>query len=63
MSDLKSDLMELHGIGEAKADDIIDVLADHDTGDSDPLLEKARKAAEQGDDRKAAIYLRRAGKD
>ena len=63
MSDLKADLMELHGIGEAKADDIMDVLADHDTGDSDPLLEKARKAAEQGDERKAAIYLRRAGKD
>ena len=63
MNDLKADLMELHGIGEAKADDIIDVLGDHDTGDSDPLLEKARKAAEQGDDRTAAIYLRRAGKD
>ena len=63
MNDLKADLMELHGIGEAKADDIIDVLRDHDTGDSDPLLEKAREAAEQGDDRKAAIYLRRAGKD
>ena len=63
MSDLKADLMKLHGIGEAKADDIMDVLDDHDTGDSDPLLEKARKAAEQGDDRKAAIYLRRAGQD
>ena len=63
MSDLKTDLMELHGIGEAKADDIMDVLSDHDTGDPDPLLAKAREAAEQGDDRKAAIYLRRAGKD
>ena len=63
MNDLKADLMELHGIGEAKADDIIDVLDEYDTGDSDPLLEKAREAAEQGDDRKAAIYLRRAGKD
>ena len=63
MSDLKSDLMELHGIGEAKADDIMDVLDEYDTGDPDPLLEKAREAAEQGDDRKAAIYLRRAGKD
>ena len=63
MSDLKADLMELHGIGEAKADDIMDVLDEYDTGDPDPLLEKAREAAEQGDDRKAAIYLRRAGKD
>ena len=63
MSDLKADLMELHGIGEAKADDIMDVLDEYDTGGPDPLLEKAREAAEQGDDRKAAIYLRRAGKD
>ena len=63
MSDLKADLMELHGIGEAKADDIMDVLDEYDTGDPDPLLEKAREAAEQGDERKAAIYLRRAGKD
>ena len=63
MNELKADLMKLHGIGEAKADDIIDVLGDHDTGDRDPLLAKAQEAAEQGDDRKAAIYLRRAGKD
>ena len=41
MSDLKADLMELHGIGEAKADDIMDVLDEYDTGDPDPLLEKA----------------------
>ena len=32
---------------------------DHDTGGSDPLLEKAIDAAHEGDDRDAAMYLRR----
>ena len=59
MSDLKSDLTEIKGIGDAKADAILEVLADHDTGESNPLLDKAREAARQGDERKAAIFLRR----
>ena len=57
--DLRDDLTAIDGVGDATADKILDVLADHDTGESDPLLEKARKAARKGDERKAAIFLRR----
>ena len=59
MSDLRDDLTAIDGVGDATADKILDVLADHDTGESNPLLEKAREAARQGDERKAAIFLRR----
>ena len=55
MTDLRDDLTAIDGVGDATADKILDVLADHDTGVSDPLLDKAR----QGDERKAAIFLRR----
>ena len=57
--DLRDDLTAIDGVGDATADAILDVLADHDTGESDPLLDKARAAARQGDERKAAIFLRR----
>ena len=57
--DLRDDLTAIDGVGDATADKIIDVLADHDTGESNPLLDKARQAARQGDERKAAIFLRR----
>ena len=57
--DLKDDLTAIDGVGDATADKILDVFADHDTGESDPLLDKAREAARQGDERKAAIFLRR----
>ena len=57
--DLRDDLTAIDGVGDATADKILEVLADHDTGESDPLLEKARQAARQGDERKATIFLRR----
>ena len=57
--DLRDDLTAIDGVGDATADKILEVLADHDTGESDPLLDKARQAARQGDERKAAIFLRR----
>ena len=57
--DLRDDLTAIDGVGDATADKILNVLADHDTGGSDPLLDKARAAARQGDERKAAIFLRR----
>ena len=57
--DLRDDLTAIDGVGDATADAILDVLADHDTGASNPLLDKAREAARQGDERKAAIFLRR----
>ena len=63
MSDLHEALTDIQGVGNATADKVLALVDEHDTGDPDPLLEKAREAAEQGDDRKAAIYLRRAGKD
>ena len=59
MNELRDDLTAIDGVGDATADAILEVLADHDTGESDPLLEKARQAARQGDERKAAIFLRR----
>ena len=59
MSDLRDDLTAIDGVGDATADKILDVFADHDTGESDPLLDKARQAARQGDERKATIFLRR----
>ena len=63
MSDLHKALTDIQGVGDATADKVLVLVDEHDTGDPDPLLEKAREAAEQGDGRKAAIYLRRAGKD
>jgi len=63
MTDLKDALVDIDGVGEATADKILDVLADYDTGESDPLLEKARKAARRGDERRAAIFLRRSERD
>lgn len=58
--DLKADLQDIDGVGEATADKILDVLADHDTGERSRYLEKALDAADAGDDREAALYLRRA---
>jgi len=60
MSDLKDELQTVEGVGPATADKILDVLDAHDTGETDPLLERAT-AAERGDDRDAAVFLRRMG--
>ena len=58
---LKDELTELQGVGDATADSVIEVLDEHDAGTADlpPLVEKAIGAAEDGDDRQAAIMLRR----
>jgi hypothetical protein len=61
MSDLRSDLTDIQGVGDATADKVLDLLAEYDMGDDDPLMEKAREAAAAGNDRDAAMYLRRAG--
>jgi hypothetical protein len=58
MSDLKDDLTDIMGVGDATADSIIGVLDDHG-GHSGRYLEKALDAAADGDDRTAAVYLRR----
>lgn len=59
MSDLKDELQTVEGVGPATADKILDVLEAHDTPD-DPLLARAKAAAARGDDRDAAVFLRRA---
>jgi len=60
MSDLSDDLQEIDGVGPATADKILDVLDNHGMGREDSkLLEKARRAAENGNDRAAAVWLRR----
>jgi len=61
MSDLKDELQTVEGVGPATADKILDVLDAHDTGETDPLLERAKAAAARGDDRDAAVFLRRMG--
>jgi len=58
MSDLKDELQTVEGVGPATADKMLDVLDAHDTPD-DPLLARATAAAERGDDRGAAVFLRR----
>lgn len=57
---LSDDLQEIDGIGPAKAEEIMGVLDGYDTTE-DPYIQKARDAARAGDDREAAIFLRRAG--
>jgi len=59
-NDLRDDLKTVDGIGDAKADAILDVLSDHTT-ESSPYIEKAKGAAKEGDYRAAGIYLQRAG--
>jgi hypothetical protein len=59
MSDLHDDLTDIQGVGDATADKILDVIQDHDQ-EYRPILLKAFEAADRGDDREAAMYLRRA---
>jgi len=59
-NELRDDLKTVDGIGDAKADAILDVLSDH-TAESSPYVEKAKDAAAEGDYRAAGIYLQRAG--
>ena len=59
MSDLHEALTDIQGVGDATADKVLEIVGEHDTGDTDPLLAKAIDAAHEGDDRDAAMYLRR----
>lgn len=61
--DLRSDLQTVDGVGEKTAEKLITVLEDGGyLGESktNPYVEKAKEAAERGDDREAAVFLRRA---
>lgn len=66
MSDnLRSDLQNINGVGDATADAILDVLAEHerpDTDDSD-LLERALAYAQNHNDKRAGMMLRRYADD
>ncbi|QAS68847.1 hypothetical protein HFTV1-gp14 [Haloferax tailed virus 1] len=62
MSDLKGALTDIDGVGDKTADKILNVVAEFDTSEPDPLVEKAKEAAREGDDRRAAIMLRRSDK-
>ena len=61
MSDLKDRLQTIDGIGPATADDILAVLEDTDTTESEPqgYMAKALESAKTGDYRQAGIYLSR----
>jgi len=63
MSDLKEDLTDLTGVGDATAESILDVLAEYEPDAEATVvtgyLAKACDAAEDGDERDAAMYLRR----
>jgi len=60
MSDLKDDLMDIQGVGEATADSILEVLDEHDTGgDESKALERAIEYAQRGDSRNATVWLKR----
>ena len=59
MSDLHDELTDIQGVGDATADKVLALVGECDTGDMDPLLAKAIDAAHEGDERDAAMYLRR----
>lgn len=59
---LKAELQTVDGVGDATADELLDVLADAGVTERDPYVEKAFKAASEGRDRDASMYLRRANK-
>ena len=59
MSDLHDELTDIQGVGDATADKVLEIVGEYDTGGTDPLLQKAIDAAHEGDDRDAAMYLRR----
>ena len=63
MSDLTSEIQQIDGIGEKKAAQILEILEKHGVGRNDPLLDKAQEAALRGDERRAAIFLRRSERD
>jgi ribosomal protein S13 len=64
--DLHDELTDIRGVGDATAEQILDVLnahteatADDASDETDPLLSKALTAAERRNDRQAAVFLRR----
>lgn len=61
--DLKDDLLAIDGVGDATAEKILGAVNDHSEKHSGVYLDKALDAADGGDDRNAAMYLRRYSRD
>ena len=60
-SELYDALTDIRGVGDRTANKIMRVIEEHtDDTDGSPYLNKAKQAAEAGNDREAAVYLRRA---
>lgn len=57
MSDLKEELKTVSGVGEATADAIMDVLSDHDTGDTPDEVHQALDYLDADRPGYAAKYL------
>ena len=62
MSDLRDELMQIQGVGEARADEIIEIVERHKTGSADEVVATLQQAVdydEQGDTDYAMKYVRR----
>jgi hypothetical protein len=59
MSDLRDDLTDIRGVGDATADTILEVVENHDTGSSTQEIETAIEYLEDGHAGYALKYLRR----
>jgi len=56
--EMQDDFEEIDGVGESTSEKCIEVVETY-TADVPPQLEKAIERAQQGNDRSAAIWLRR----
>ena len=67
MTNLKDDLTEIQGVGEATAESIIEILEEGDylgnESETSGYVAKAKRTAEAGDYRAAGVFLQRAGGD
>ena len=57
MSDLKDQLTEINGVGDATADKILEVVDEHGESDLPEAVYSAFEHAEDGNARMAASYL------
>ncbi len=59
MSDVKAELKSIRGIGDAKADAILEVLNETKNTPDSPMLAKAIEAAYNGNTHRAVTFLKR----
>lgn len=58
MSDLQDALLDIQGVGEATAEKILEVVADHETP-TQPELKRAIHYAKHDEYRNATVWLKR----